>query len=135
MRDSLPFLIWLAGWGQLSVLIASALVPFKLNWKGELAGLPQLLRQLFWVYGGYTVMTIIALGTICIVNANELAAGSALARSFCLFAATFWGVRLSLQTVLNARPYLTESWLWAGEAILTIWFAAFTAVFAWSSLS
>jgi len=130
MRESLPLLIWLAGWGQLSVLIASAMVPVKLNWKQELSPLPQLVRQLFWVYGGYVVLMIVSLGLLSLFHAEELASGSRLARSLCLFAAVFWGIRLSLQPFLAARPYLTAWWLWAGEAVLTLWFAAFTLIFA-----
>jgi hypothetical protein len=44
--------ILLVGWGQLCVLVASALVPIWLDWRNVLSTLPPLLRQLFWVYGG-----------------------------------------------------------------------------------
>src|SRR5688500_6858906 len=97
---SLPTLITLAGAGQLCVLVASALVPLRLNWRSDLAGLPRLHRLLFWVYGGYVVLAIVALGVISLLNARELASGSGLARAMCTYAAVFWGVRLSLQIVL-----------------------------------
>jgi hypothetical protein len=126
--------VWWAGWGQLSVLLASALVPLRLNWRQELATLPPLLRQLFWVYGGYVVLAIIGLGLLSLGFAQEIALGSPFARGWCAFAAIFWGVRLSLQGVLAARPYLTAWWLWLGEAVLTVWFAAFTAIFAYAAL-
>ncbi len=78
MRDALPDLIFAAGIGQLCVLIASALVPRRLNWRTEFAKLSRLHRQMYWVYGGYVVLSIIALGVISIINAAELAAGSRL---------------------------------------------------------
>jgi len=134
MRDLLPTLILVAGAGQLSVLIASALVPIRLQWRTELQILPRLHRQLYWVYGGYTVLSIIALGTISLVNAHELAAGSRLARSVCAYAAIFWGIRLSLQAVLNVKEHLTAWWLIAGECALTILFLYFTTVFAIAAL-
>ena len=87
MKFDLATAIFSASIGQLGVLIASALVPMQLRWKSELAPLPPLLRQLFWVYGGYVVLSIISLGTICLLNADELAAGSRLARSIYAFAA------------------------------------------------
>jgi hypothetical protein len=119
----------LAGVGQLGVLIASSLVPQRLEWRRSLAELPELHRQLFWVYGGYTVMSIIALGVICLTCSDELATGSRLAKAFCTFGAIFWGVRLSLQTILNARPFLTRWWLAAGYHLLTCLFVSFTAVY------
>ncbi len=60
------------------------------------------------------MLSIVALGTISILNSVELASGTRLARSFCAFAAIFWGVRLSLQPFLAAKPFLTTWWLRAG---------------------
>jgi hypothetical protein len=134
MREFLPTAVLLCGVGQLGVLIASSLVPLRLRWREVLVGLPRLVRQLFWVYGGYTVMSIVALGTISLLCADELAAGSGLARAFCTYAAVFWGVRLSLQTVLDARPHLTTWWLAAGYHLLTVLFTCFTATFAVGAL-
>jgi len=114
IREYLPTLITLAGVAQLSVLAASALVPVRLNWPSDLMQLSRLHRQMYWVYGGYVVLSITALGLISIVNAHELSAGSLLARSMCLYIAVFWGVRLTLQTQLDVKPHLVTWWLRAG---------------------
>ncbi len=45
-------------------LIASAMVPKTLNLKGELGKLIPFLRTLFWVYGAFIVLAIIAFGVI-----------------------------------------------------------------------
>lgn len=134
MNDLLAKLIFCAGAGQLSVLVASALVPVRLNWKEEFRSLSPLHRQMYWVYGGYVVLSIISLGLICLVNAAELASGGGLARSFCAYAAVFWGVRLSLQPVLKVKPHLTRWWLTAGYLLLTVFFLAFTLTFAYGAL-
>jgi hypothetical protein len=134
MIEHLPRAIFLAGWAQLGILCASALVPMRLQWRTALAGLPRLHRQLYWVYGGYVVMTIIALGLVAIVNAEELASGSTLSRCVCGFIAVFWGVRLSLQTVLDVKEFLTAWWLHAGYHLLTLLFAGFTALFAFAAV-
>ena len=60
MHQPLTHLIFLAGLSQVTILIASALVPFRLNWRDELRGLSRLHRQMHWVYGGYVVVSIIA---------------------------------------------------------------------------
>jgi len=134
MNDYLSTAIFLAGCAQLCVLIASSLVPLRLKWTTSLEVLPRLHRQLYWVYGGYVVLAIVANGVICIINAEELAAGSRLARCVCVYVAVFWGVRLSLQTVLDVKEQLTTWWLHAGYHLLTLLFAAFTALFAYAAL-
>jgi hypothetical protein len=135
MRDSLATLIFIAGFLQLSVLIASSLVPLRLDWRHVFAALPRLHRQMYWVYGGYVVLAIIANGLICIANSTELAAGSGLARCVCGYMAVFWGVRVSLQAVLDVKEHLTTWWLKFGYHTLTLLFASFTALFTWAALS
>lgn len=134
MSGELSRWIFWTGAAQLCVLLASALVPLRLQWRRTLAPLPTLVRQLFWVYGGYIVLSIVALGTICLTCADELAQGSALARAFCGYAAAFWGIRLCLQPVFDARPFLTSAWLRAGYHVLTVLFASFTVILAWAAL-
>ncbi len=133
MALTLSTALFLTGIGQLFVLVASALVPVRLDWHQRLSPLPVLMRQLFWIYGGYIVLSIISLGLITAINAEELAAGSRLARSFCLFAGAFWGIRLALQPFLDARPFLTTWWLAAGYHLLTLLFVTFTIVFLWAA--
>ena len=134
MRNLLPTLIAIAGAGQLSVLVASALVPIRLKWRDQFQVLPRLHRQMYWVYGGYTVLSIIALGLICLTNAHELASGTRLARSMCAYMAIFWAIRLSLQAVLDVKQYLTAWWLIAGECVLTVFFLYFTVVFTLAAI-
>jgi hypothetical protein len=50
MHHSLTQLMFLAGLGQVAILITSALVPFRLNWRDELRSLPRLHRRMHWVY-------------------------------------------------------------------------------------
>jgi hypothetical protein len=134
MNPSLTHLIFLAGLGQVTILFASALVPFRLNWRDELRGLPRLHRQMHWVYGGYVVLSIIAFATLSIRNSGELASGSGLARGFCAYVAVFWGIRLALQTVFDIKGYLNTWWAKAGYTALTLMFAALTIIYACAAL-
>lgn len=131
--DTLTNLIFAAGIAHFCILIASALVPLRLNWRKEFASLSRLHRQMYWVYGGYVVLSIIALGAISVINARELAAGGGLARAFCLFVAVFWGVRLSLQAVLDVKEHLTTWWLSLGYHTLTIIFTSLTILFSYAA--
>jgi hypothetical protein len=134
MDTTLPHLIFLAGVGQLGVLIASALVPFRLNWREELRCLSRLHRQMYWVYGGYVVLSIIAFASISIFNARELASGNGLARGFCAYVAVFWGIRVVLQSIFDAKEHLTTWWLKAGYLALTLMFTTFAVIYSWAAL-
>lgn len=135
MREQLSSFIFIGGIGQLCVLIASAIVPFRLDWKAVFQDLPRLHRQMYWVYGGYVVLSIIAFGLISLFNAKELASGTGLARSFCLYVALFWAIRLLLQGVLDVREHLTTWWLKLGYHALTGLFLYFAAVYGWAAVS
>jgi hypothetical protein len=134
MTLDLSTAIFWAGVGQWSVLVASALVPVRLRWRETLAPLPRLVRQLFWVYGGYVVLSIVSLGLVCMVFSRELSEGSPLARAICGYIAVFWLVRLALQLWLDARPYLTAWWLHGGEYVLTVLFTTFVLVLGWAAI-
>jgi hypothetical protein len=134
MGPTLARLIFGAGVAQLGVLIAAALVPFRLNWRQELACLPLLHRQMYWVYGGYIVLSIAAFAALSIVNSRELASASALARGFCAYVALFWGIRVGLQAVFDVKGHLDTWWLRAGYLVLTMMFAGLAIVYASAAL-
>jgi hypothetical protein len=101
--DTLAPLLFAAGVAQLGVLIASAIVPFRLNWRDELSSLSRLHRQMYWVYGGYVVMSIVAFAFLSILNARELAERSGLARGVCCYIAVFWGSESCCKVYLMSR--------------------------------
>lgn len=132
---TLPHLLLLAGAGHFMLLAASALTPLVLDWRGRSEALPKLLRQLFWVYGVFIVLTIIGLGAMTLRHAEAMAAGEPVARSLAVFAAVFWGLRLAVQLfVFDTRPYLTNRWLQLGDHVLTAAFVFFTLVYGWAAI-
>ncbi len=134
LANDVPTLVFLAGAAHLGILIASALVPFRLSWRKELAVLSTLHRQMYWVYGGYVVLAIVAFAAISMMNAEEIAGGSGLARGFCLYVAIFWAVRVCLQLVFDVKAHLTTWWLKAGYHLLTVLFLCFTVLYGWLAL-
>jgi hypothetical protein len=134
VKELLAGLILAAGAGQLCVLAAAALVPFRLNWREELRSLSRLHRQMYWVYGGYIVLSIVAFSLISLWNAEELASGGGLGRAFCLYVAVFWGIRVILQGVFDVREHLTSWWLKLGYHALTALFVSFTIIYGWAAL-
>lgn len=125
----------LAGFGHFAILSATALVPSVLDWKNALKVLPPFLRTLFWVYGGFIVVTIIGFGTLTLCNIHEMAAGRTAARSLAGFISMFWGLRLVVQLfVFDARAYLTHFWLKLGDHVLTLAFVFFTIIYGMAAL-
>lgn len=128
-------LVRIGGLLQLGVLIASALVPRELNWRAQLRPLDPLLRQLIWVHGAFIVLVIAGFGTLCLVEAPELAAGSGLARAVSGLIAVFWLARLAIQFfVFDARPHLTNRLFAMGYHALTVVFAYLAIAFTLAAL-
>jgi len=128
-------LLYLCGILQLGILIASAQVPRIFDWRTNLASLPPFLRRLFWVYGAFIVLIIVAFAALTLRHAPEMAAGLPVARSLCAVIAVFWAARLFVQfAVFDPGPYLT-SWVYkAGYHGLTIAFVALVAIYGWAAL-
>jgi hypothetical protein len=115
---------------QLSILVASALTPRVLDWRTNLAALHPFLRRLFWVYGAFIVLVIIAFSTLTFLHADAMAAGEPVARSLCLFIAIFWGARLFVQfSIFNPRPFLRTWFYQLGYHTLTVIFAFLVFVY------
>jgi hypothetical protein len=115
---------------QLSILVASALTPRVLDWRTNLAALHPFLRRLFWVYGAFIVLVIIAFSTLTFLHADAMAAGEPVARSLCLFIAIFWGARLFVQfAIFNPRPFLRTRFYQLGYHTLTVIFAFLVFVY------
>jgi hypothetical protein len=100
------FILWLAGAGHFVILLASFQVPVRLRWKEDLAQLMPFNRKLLWVQGGFTVLTIIAFGTLTLVLHNELLRGDRAAMGLACFIACYWTARI----VVDAFYFSHEDW-------------------------
>jgi hypothetical protein len=134
--NSLPIFLRIAGLLHFALLTASALTPRALDWRANLASLHPFLRRLFWVYGSFIVLVIVAFGTLTLCHSAEMAAGTPLGRSLCAFIATFWLARLVVQLfVFDARPFLTTAFYKIGYYGLTVLFTYFAAVYGIAALA
>ena len=131
----MKLLLQLAAAVQLLILIASALTPRVLDWRKNLAVLHPFLRKLFWVYGVFIVMVIIAFATLTFRHADAMAAREPVARSLCAFITIFWGARLFVQSaIFDPQPFLTN-WIYQiGYHALTVLFAFLVLVYGKAAL-
>jgi alginate O-acetyltransferase complex protein AlgI len=87
-------ILWLAGAGHFVILLASVQVPSRLRWKRDLAQLMPFNRKLLWVQSSFTVLTIIAFGTLTLALHAELLRGDRAAMGLACFIAIYWTARI-----------------------------------------
>ena len=122
--------VFAAGIIQFGILIASAHVPFVLDWRKELSGLSPFVRRLFWVYGVFIALAIVGFASTSVLYPAELAQGHGLGRAVSILIGGFWTGRLLVQFfVFDARPVLKTAYLRCGYQALTIAFLYLSAVF------
>jgi alginate O-acetyltransferase complex protein AlgI len=98
--------LWLAAAGHFVILAASFQVPSRLHWKQDLAQLMPFNRKLLWVQGGFTVLTIIAFGTLTLVLHAELLRGDKAAMGLACFIASYWSARI----LVDAFYFSSADW-------------------------
>ncbi len=113
-------LLWLAGAGHFLILVASFQVPARLQWKSDLAKLMPFNRKMLWVQSSFTVLTIIAFGTLTLTLHQEMLRGDRAAIGIAIFIAVYWTSRIGV----DAFYFSHEDWpkgphFVLGHALLT----------------
>ncbi len=121
--------LWLMGAGHFVILIASFQVPYRLRWKEDLQLLMPFNRKLLWVQGGFTVLTIIAFGTLTLVLHAELLRGDRAARGLACFIGLYWTARVLVGDWPKGKEFVV------GHVLLTSLFcglaASYLGLFGW----
>jgi hypothetical protein len=133
----LSLALWLAGIGHFCILFASFQVPARLGWKEDLAQLTNFNRKLMWVYGGTTLLTIVAFGSLTLFLHHEFLAGDRSALALAAFIAIFWTLRILVDFVyFEHSDWPTGVQFVVGHFLLTTLFVAlastYWAVLIWS---
>lgn len=132
--------LWLAGAAHFVILFASFQVPSRLRWKEDLAQLMPLNRKLLWVQSSFTVLTIIAFGTLTLVLHKEMLRGDRAALGLVCFIAIYWTARI----LVDAFYFAHDDWpkgkqFVIGHFLLTSLFVAlastYWALFVWQAWS
>jgi hypothetical protein len=107
-------ILWLAGAGHFVILIASSQVPSRLRWKEDLAQLLPFNRKLLWVQGGFTVLTIIAFGTLTFALHREFLTGDRAAMGLACFIGSYWTIRI----LVDAFYFSHDDWPQGREFVI-----------------
>ncbi len=89
--------LWIAGFVQLAIVLANIVLPTKLNYRGNLARVAPIIRQIFVVHSGYIVGIVLLFAFITFSFAADLARGRGLGRFLAPAMALFWLCRVPLQ--------------------------------------
>jgi hypothetical protein len=128
--------LWLVGGAHFLILFASFQVPYRLGWKQDLRPLMPFNRKLLWVQSGFTVLTIIAFGTLTLALHRELLHGDRSALALSCFIGIYWTARI----LVDALYFSHEDWpkgsaFVVGHSLLTLLFfalaASYLGLFAW----
>lgn len=131
---NLAQLLQIAGLLHFGLLLAGITMPKAVRLRENLATLPPLLRQLFWVYYAFIGLTLVGFGWLTFANAADMAAGEPVARKLSLFLAVFWLARLGVACfVFDVRPYLTNWAYRVGYRALNAVFVCLVAIYSWAA--
>jgi alginate O-acetyltransferase complex protein AlgI len=128
--------LWLAGAAHFVILFASFQVPYRLNWKKDLQQLMPFNRKLLWVQSGFTLLTIIAFGTLTLVLHRELLRGDPAALGLACFIGLYWTTRILVDFLyFSHADWPKGTGFVIGHFLLTLLFfvlaASYISLFVW----
>ena len=117
-------LIWGAGIVHVGIMMANIPLPGRLRVRERLAGVPRVVRQIFYVHWVYIVIVLGLFAALCFGFARELAGASELGRFLSGFIAGFWLLRIVLQIFYYDREMRRENrgldMLYVGSLIVLV---------------
>lgn len=127
--------LYLGGVIHFLILFASVMAPKVMNWEIHLDTLPRMVRQMFWVYGAFIVLTIVSFGTLTLLNVAEMSEGGGIGRGLCAVIAVFWTARLVVQLfVFDVEPFLTNAFYRLGYHLLTVAFLTLVSIYGYAAI-
>jgi hypothetical protein len=130
--------LWLVGGAHFVILLASVQVPYRLGWKQDLQLLMPFNRKLLWVQSGFTVLTIIAFGTLTLLLHTELLRGDRAALGLACFIAIYWTTRIAVDALYFSHADWPKGAAFiVGHTLLTLLFfvlaASYAGLFVWQT--
>jgi hypothetical protein len=128
--------LWLVGPAHFVILFASVQVPHRLRWKKDLQQLIPFNRKLLWVQSGFTVLTIIAFGTLTLALHTELLRGDRAALGLACFIGIYWTARILVDAIYFSHADWPRGRMFVvGHTLLTLLFsflaASYLGLFVW----
>lgn len=133
IRAQLINLLVLAGIAQITLALVSPVIPLILKWRTELVKVQPLIKQMFWVYAGYILVTNLCFGLISAFYVADLTNHSNLAKLLTGFIALYWISRVAVQFFYFERiNFPVGKWHKLGEALLVTLFIFLSIVYSFA---
>lgn len=128
--------LWCVGAAHFVILFASFQLPYRLRWRQDLQQLIPFNRKLLWVQSGFTVLTIIAFGTLTLALHTELLRGDRAALGLACFIGIYWTTRILVDAIYFSHDDWPKGTVFVvGHALLTLLFsflaASYLGLFIW----
>ncbi len=125
----LPLLSWIqiAGAVQLAIGLANLPLAARLQYRKNLAGASEIVRQVFYVHAAYIVLVVLGFAALSLLFPTELVSGRPLGRFLSTFLAIFWLLRVPIQLFYYPVEIRRQNRL--ADVIFTVAFAFLAVVF------
>ena len=128
--------LWLAGAAHFVILFASFQVPYRLIGKGPAAIDARSIANCFGCRAGFTLLTIIAFGTLTLVLHGELLRGDRAALGLACFIGLYWTARILVDFLYFSHADWPKGTAFVvGHFLLTLLFfliaASYMSLFVW----
>ena len=125
----LPLLAWIqiAGAVQLAIGLANLPLASRLQYRKNLAGASEIVRQVFYVHAAYIVLVVLGFAALSLLFPEELVSGRPLGRFLSAFLAIFWLLRVPIQLFYYPVEIRRQNRL--ADVIFTVAFVFLALVF------
>ena len=125
----LPLSAWIqiAGAVQFAIGLANLPLASRLQYRKNLAGASEIVRQVFYVHAAYIVLVVLGFAALSLLFPSELVSGRPLGRFLSTFLAIFWLLRVPIQLFYYPVEIRRQNRL--ADVIFTVAFAFLALVF------
>ena len=89
--------VQIAGAVQLAIGLANLPLATRLQYRKNLAGASEIVRQVFYVHAAYIVLVVLGFAALALLFPAELSSGRPIGRFLSAFLALFWLLRVPIQ--------------------------------------
>jgi len=124
--------IQIAGAVQLAIGLANLPLATRLQYRKNLAGASEIVRQVFYVHAAYIVLVVLGFAALALLFPAELSSGRPIGRFLSAFLAIFWLLRVPIQLFYYPAEIRRQNRL--ADVIFTVAFAFLAVVFGLSAM-
>ncbi|TME88505.1 MAG: hypothetical protein E6I43_02055 [Chloroflexi bacterium] len=124
--------IQIAGAVQLAIGLANLPLATRLQYRKNLAGASEIVRQVFYVHAAYIVLVVLGFAALALLFPAELSSGRPIGRFLSAFLAIFWLLRVPIQLFYYPAEIRRQNRL--ADVIFTVAFAFLAVVFGLAAM-